>query len=70
MAEVSVLYGDREWFYDARTPLRRMGVSTHADAGVAVISLWQGDVCTATFRLPLADASRLVASLVAGLAER
>ena len=66
---MSLLYGDREWFYDARTPLRRMAVSTHVDAGVAVVSFWQGDVCTATFRLRLADASRLVAGLTAGLAE-
>jgi hypothetical protein len=69
VAEVSLLYGDREWFHDARTPERRMAVSTHVDAGVVVVSFWQGDVCTATFRLRLADAARVVSRLTAGLAE-
>lgn len=33
-----------------------------------VLSLWTGDTCTATFRLPMADAARLISSLADGLA--
>lgn len=68
MAERGLLYGDREWFYDVRTPLRRMAISTHETEALVVISLWQGDVCTATFRLPLADAARVVSLLTNGMA--
>jgi len=48
-------------------------VSSHPSEGVAVVSLWQGQTCTGTFRLPLAEAARMIAvladGLVAGLAE-
>jgi hypothetical protein len=46
-----------------------MAVSAHPTQGLVVISLWQGDTCTGTFRLPLADASRLIAALSDGMAE-
>ena len=62
------LYGERVWFYDARGQVRRMGVSTHADSTM-VISLWQGDVCTGTFRLPANDAARLISTLAYGMTE-
>ena len=62
------LYGERVWFYDARGQVRRMGVSTHADSTM-VISLWQGDVCTGTFRLPANDAARLISALAYGMTE-
>jgi len=64
-----LLFGDRVWFYDERTQVRRMAVSTHADRGLVVISFWQADSCTATFRLPLSEASRFVAAIVDGLVE-
>ena len=59
--------GHRVWFSDARTPARRMAISTHPEAGVVVISLWSGDVCTNTFRLPLDDAPGVIAVLADGL---
>ena len=67
MAEQGLLYGDREWFADQRTPVRRMAVSCHVEHGVFVLSLWQADVCTGTFRLPMADAPTLAAKLLEGL---
>ena len=69
VAEEGLLYGDREWFADQRTPVRRMGVSCHAEHGVFVFSLWQADVCTGTFRLTIADAPELIANLLDGLAD-
>ena len=64
-----LLYGERVWFHDVRTPVRRMAISTHLAEGIAVISFWQGDTCTGTFRLPLVDASRLIGALAEGMAE-
>ena len=63
------LYGERVWFYDARGHVRRMGVSTHPADSTIVISLWQGDVCTGTFRLPAKDAARLISTLAYGMTE-
>jgi hypothetical protein len=68
MMEEGLLSGERTWFFDPRTPLRRMGVASHPEQGVVVLSLWTGDTCTATFRLPMADAARLISSLANGLA--
>jgi hypothetical protein len=63
------LYGERVWFYDARGQVRRMGVSGHSADSTVVISLWQGDVCTGTFRLPAPDAARLISTLAYGLSQ-
>lgn len=68
VAERAPLGGGRRWFVDARSPARRMGVSSHPDARVAVISLWHGDTCTATFHMSLDHAPRLIAALAEGLA--
>lgn len=65
----SHLYGERVWFHDARGHVRRMGVSTHPADSTVVISLWQGDVCTGTFRLPAKDAARLISTLAYGMTE-
>lgn len=64
----SLLFGDRAWFYDTRSPARRMGVSVHPDQGVFVISFWQGDSCSGTFRMPLADADAVITVLARGMA--
>lgn len=69
MEAEGILLGDRVWFYDTRSPARRMGVSTHPFDATVVISLWQGDACTGTFRLPVADAARLISTLAFGMAE-
>lgn len=63
------LYGERVWFYDARGRVRRMGVSTHPVDSTIVISLWQGDICTGTFRMPAKDAARLISTLAYGMTE-
>ena len=63
------LYGERVWFYDSRGQVRRMGVSTHPADSTMVISLWQGDACTGTFRLPANDAARLISTLAYGMTE-
>ena len=63
------LYGERTWFFDTRSPLRRMGVSAHETDATMVISLWQGDVCTGTFRLPAQEAARLISTLAYGMTE-
>jgi hypothetical protein len=63
------LFGDRVWFYDTRSQVRRMGVSAHPVDDTMVISLWQGDFCTGTFRLPSRDAARLISTLAFGMTE-
>jgi hypothetical protein len=42
---------------------RALRVTTHPDAGLVVLSLWDGDVCTTTLRLDPADAADLVRAL-------
>lgn len=66
--EEDLLFGNRVWFSDARSPVRRMAVSTHSDLGILVLSLWQGDRCTGTFRLPMTEGARVVSTLVYGMA--
>jgi hypothetical protein len=68
VAERELLSGARTWFVDVRSPTRRMAVTVHPDPGVAIISLWQGEKCSATFRMPLDDAPRLIAALAEGMA--
>lgn len=63
------LYGERVWFSDTRSPVRRMGISTHPVDSTIVISLWQGDICTGTFRLPARDAASVISTLAYGMAE-
>jgi len=48
-----------DMFLDARGDERSMRVSLHPERGLAVVSLWAGTTCRATFQLPLDDASRL-----------
>jgi hypothetical protein len=68
VVEEGLLFGDRIWFFDTRAPARRMAVSAHPSEGVMVISLWQGDSCTGTFRLPMKEGARLVSTLAQGMA--
>ena len=67
MAEEGFAFGDRVWFTDPRTPSRRLAVSSHPEAGVVVLSLWQDERCTGSFRLPAADAPVLVDALTEGM---
>ncbi len=43
-----------------------MRLSWYANSKVAVFSIWQGNRCTGTFRLPFADLTRMVQALQAG----
>jgi hypothetical protein len=54
-------------FFDVRDDARSMRASYHAETGVYVISLWRVDECLGSFRLPAADAPRLVHALVSPL---
>ena len=43
-----------------------MRLSWYADTGVAVFSIWQGGMCTGTFRLPIDDLARMIEILQRG----
>src|SRR5262245_58754989 len=55
-----------EVFFDVRGDARTMQLSWYAESSVAVFSIWQGNRCTGTFRLPFADLVRMVGTLQAG----
>ncbi len=67
VAETGLVVGHRAWFYDQRSPARRMSVSAHPDEGIIVLALWQGDRCTGSFRMPLAQAASVISALAAGM---
>jgi hypothetical protein len=54
---------------DERGGGRALRASWHHEAGVVVLSLWQGDICTGTFRARADDVPALVEALTGGLAE-
>jgi hypothetical protein len=53
-------------FFDVRGEARSMRLSWYADSSVAVFSIWQGNRCTGTFRLPFGDLARMVETLQSG----
>jgi hypothetical protein len=55
-----------EVFFDVRGSSRSMRLSWYADTGVAVFSIWQGGMCTGTFRLAISDLPRMVETLEQG----
>ncbi len=55
-----------EVFFDVRGSSRSMRLSWYADTGVAVFSIWQGGMCTGTFRLAIGDLPRMVETLQRG----
>ena len=57
------------WVADARGDGRAVRVSAHADAGLVVISVWNGDTCTATVRLQPEDVAEVVTALTRSLVE-
>ncbi len=64
-----------EVFFDVRGDSRSMRLSWYADTGVAVFSIWQGDMCTGTFRLPISELPHMIDTLqrrpdLAGPADR
>jgi hypothetical protein len=56
-------------FLDARRAWRALRVSSHADARVVVISMWDGPRCIATIQVPAADVPELIHSLALGLGQ-
>ena len=54
-------------FLDSRGSDRAMKVTWHREAGLVVLSLWRGNVCTGSFRLTVDEVPELVALLRAGL---
>src|SRR3954447_2386409 len=57
------------WSWDDRGDGRAVRVSTHADAGLLVVSLWRDDLCVGTVRLAPVGAAALATALTDGLAE-
>ena len=55
-----------EVFFDVRGSSRSMRLSWYADTGIAVFSIWQGGMCTGTFRLPIGDLTRMIEILQRG----
>ncbi|GGO74899.1 hypothetical protein GCM10012289_48660 [Nonomuraea cavernae] len=56
-----------EVFFDARGQERCLRVTWHE--GTLVLSLWRGEMCTASFRMPMDDVGRLLDTLDDGYAE-
>jgi len=59
----------RRWFADARDGARRMELSWHPDERLVIASLWHGDVCRATFRLPVEEAGTVIGVLADALGD-
>ncbi len=55
---------------DTRGEGRALRATWHHDADCVVLSVWRGNVCTATVRIHPDDVPGLVDVLVGGLAER
>jgi hypothetical protein len=70
MAEVVAFPARGEVFTDLRGHSRALRVTWHTDPdSVVVLSLWQADHCTGSFRLAASDVPRFVQVLVEGLAK-
>ena len=54
---------------DARGVDRYVRATWHDDAGVFVISTWDGDLCTGAVRVEPADLGELMAVLARGMAD-
>ncbi|GAA0999386.1 hypothetical protein GCM10009555_100300 [Acrocarpospora macrocephala] len=67
MSEVVPLPSFGEVFFDARGQDRVLRVTWHE--GTLVLSLWRGEMCTASFRMPMDDVGRLLETLDVGFAE-
>ncbi|WP_143590903.1 hypothetical protein [Thermoactinospora rubra] len=67
MSEVVPLPSFGEVFFDARGQERCLRVTWHE--GTLVLSLWRGEMCTASFRMPIEDVGRLLDTLDEGYAE-
>jgi hypothetical protein len=52
-----------EAFLDDRGDGRALRVTWHPEADLVVLSLWQGQTCNGTFRLPVEQVPDLIATL-------
>jgi hypothetical protein len=57
------------WVADARGDGRAVRVSAHRQAGLVVLSVWNGDTCTATLHLRPEDVVDVVTALTRSLVE-
>lgn len=69
MARILALPAHGEVVLDSRGEGRALRVSWHPEDEVVVLSLWQGDTCSGTFRVGREDVPSLVTALVNGLAQ-
>ncbi|WP_326641825.1 hypothetical protein OG884_02865 [Streptosporangium sp. NBC_01755] len=67
MSEVVPLPSFGEVFFDERGQERVLRVTWHE--GTLVLSLWRGEMCTASFRMPMNDVGRLVDTLDEGFVQ-
>lgn len=67
MRRPSPLPARGEVFLDARGDDRSLRVSWHPEADVVVLSLWRGEACAGTFRLPVDEVPELIDVLRGGL---
>ncbi|MFB9839488.1 hypothetical protein [Actinoallomurus acaciae] len=51
-------------FFDRRRPDRSLRISRHPDAGLVVLSIWNGGVCQGTFQLPADQAGMFAEALL------
>lgn len=58
-----------EVFVDPRGGGRVLRASWHADSQTVVLSIWRGEQCVASHRLPASDVGRLVAALIDGMVD-
>lgn len=68
MASIRVHPASGDVLLDARDDGRAMRLSWHPDRDLAVLSIWRGATCVATFQLEREDVPALVDSLVRGIA--
>ena len=68
-AEVVAFPTRGEVFVDQRGDSRALRLAWHAESDVVVLSLWQGDRCSGSFRLAMSEVPRFVQALVDGLGD-
>src|SRR4051794_21581101 len=56
-------------FFDSRGDDRALRLSRHPDAGVVVLSLWNGGVCQGTFRMPADQIAAFAETLLSAAPE-
>ncbi len=56
-----------EVFLDARGKGRAMRLRWHPEADIVVLSLWRGEICAGTFRMPQTDVGLFIDTLIDAL---